>query len=219
MSRLITLREEVGQGDLGLRWRRCTSWLEQAEKELANHCFDEAFIFCWVAFNAAYSVDTPEPRESFELQSIRDYFALLRDLDDEKSIEQALFDNETRWTQMQEILRNEYIFVPFWENQRSSSESTNWQESLEKSLEKVRRARVYRDVEPVLEEVFSRLYVLRNQLVHGASTYNGSLNRKQVQWGAAFLYLLLPVFLELMFRNPEGDWGIPKYPALNRNTA
>ncbi len=218
MSRLIKLREAVGYGDLGLRWRRCTSWLEQAEQEIAEQRFDEAFVFCWIAFNAAYSVDTPEPRETFELESIRKYFALLRELDKDKSIERDLFDNDVRWQQIHEILGNKYIFAPFWRSQQDSSESAPWRKSLEKSKEKVLRSQVNRDILPILEEIFSRLYVLRNQLVHGAATYNGSLNRRQVEWSAAVMYLLLPTFLEIMFQNPDADWGTPKYPALNRKT-
>ena len=218
IARLIDLREAVGYENLGLRWRRCTSWLAQAEQEIWDSKFDAAFIFCWIAFNAAYSIDIPEPRESFELESIKKYFAVLRELDDQRSIEQALFDNETRWRQIQETLDNQYIFTPFWMSQQDSSNSAPWGDSLDRSREKVRRAQVNRDVRPVLEETFGRLYVLRNQLVHGAATYNGSLNRRQVEWGAVLLYMLLPVFLELMFNNPDVDWGVPKYPALSRDT-
>ena len=218
MAKLIKLRGEVGNEDLGLRWRRCTSWLEQAEHELAEERYDEAFLFCWIAFNAAYSVDSPEPRESFELESISKYFDVLRNLDKDKSIDKELFDNESRWRQISEILTNQFIFGPFWRSQQEGSASLPWDQDLKSRVEKVERSRINRDVQPVLEEMFSRLYVLRNQLVHGAATYQGSLNRRQVQYGAAFMYLLLPVFLELMFRNPDADWGTPKYPALNHDT-
>ena len=216
IDRLIGLRELVGYEELGLRWRRCTSWLAQAEQEIWEQKYDAAFICCWIAFNAAYSVDTPDPRETFELESIRKYFTLLRELDHDGSIERELFDNETRWGQIEDILNNHYIYAPYWNSREDDTHQATWQDSLNWSMEKVRRARSNRDVGPVLEEMFSRLYVLRNQLFHGAATYNGSLNRRQVQWGAALLYLLLPVFLELMFRNPGADWGVPKYPALNR---
>ncbi len=39
---------------LGLRPRRCTSWLERAEQEMGRCDYDAAFIFYWIAFNAAY---------------------------------------------------------------------------------------------------------------------------------------------------------------------
>ena len=40
---------------LGLRPRRCTSWLERAEREMASGDYDAAFIFYWIAFDAAYT--------------------------------------------------------------------------------------------------------------------------------------------------------------------
>ena len=51
--------------------------------------------------------------------------------------------------------------------------------------------------------VFDRLYVLRNQLVHGGATWNSSVNRAQVRDGAAILGFLLPVFVDLMMDNPR----------------
>ncbi len=214
LARLIALGDDLGAGDLKLRWRRCTSWLEQAEREIHNARYDEAFIFCWIAFNAAYSVDTQDTRESHELVSIRKYLALLSGLDSGKSMERAVFDSENRWNQIEQIIGNQFIYADFWKYQQSDPPSNSWHVSLEASREKLRRERRNRDVRGVLEEVFKRLYVMRNQLVHGAATYNGSVNRRQVQWGAALLYLLLPVFLDLMFRNPDADWGAPKYPVL-----
>jgi hypothetical protein len=50
----------------------------------------------------------------------------------------------------------------------------------------------------VLSFVFDRLYVLRNQLVHGGSTWNSGINRTQVRDGTAILGFLMPVFADLM---------------------
>jgi hypothetical protein len=62
--------------------------------------------------------------------------------------------------------------------------------------------------------VFDRLYVLRNQLVHGGSTWNSSVNRDQVRDGAAVLGTLLPIFIDIMMDNPYRDWGRPFYPVV-----
>lgn len=42
--------------------------------------------------------------------------------------------------------------------------------------------------------LFDRLYVLRNQLVHGGATWNSAASRAQVHDDAAVLGCLLPVF-------------------------
>ena len=66
----------------------------------------------------------------------------------------------------------------------------------------------------VLLVLFDRLYVLRNQLVHGGATWNSSINRAQVKDGAAVLGWLLPVFIDIMLENPDRDWGKPFYPVV-----
>ena len=66
----------------------------------------------------------------------------------------------------------------------------------------------------VLSFVFDGLYVLRNQLVHGGSTWNSAANRTQVRDGAAILGFLLPVFIDLMMDNSREDWGRPFYPVV-----
>ena len=45
--------------------------------------------------------------------------------------------------------------------------------------------------------LFDRLYVLRNQLVHGGATWNSSVNRGQVKAGAEILAFLVPVFVDV----------------------
>ena len=66
----------------------------------------------------------------------------------------------------------------------------------------------------VLRLVFDRLYVLRNQLVHGGSTWNSRVNRDQMRDGAAILAFLMPVFVDVMMDNPHEDWGRPFYPVV-----
>ena len=63
--------------------------------------------------------------------------------------------------------------------------------------------------------LFDRLYVLRNQLVHGGATWNSSVNREQVKDGANILSFLVPIFVDLMMDNPQTDWGAPYYPVVD----
>jgi len=66
----------------------------------------------------------------------------------------------------------------------------------------------------VLDEVFERLYILRNQMMHGGATWNSSVNRAQVKAAADFLGFLLPIFIDIMLDNPHEDWGRPYYPVV-----
>ena len=86
-----------------------------------------------------------------------------------------------------------------------------------------------------LEILFKRLYVLRNQIMHGSATSHtwtdpkrpeprkrstsaedGSLNRRQVEDGIRILDFLVPLFLDIMMERPELDdekyWGKLPYP-------
>jgi hypothetical protein len=47
-------------------------------------------------------------------------------------------------------------------------------------------------------------YVLRNQLVHGGSTWNSGVNSAQVRDGAEILGFLMPLFIDIMMDNPKG---------------
>jgi hypothetical protein len=72
-----------------------------------------------------------------------------------------------------------------------------------------------RDTSRILSVVFDRLYVLRNQLVHGGATWNSGVNRNQVRDGATVMGFLLPVFIDIMMDNPGRDWGKPFYPVVD----
>lgn len=71
------------------------------------------------------------------------------------------------------------------------------------------------DTPTLLSILFGRLYVLRNQLVHGGATWNSSANRAQVRDGGALLGCLLPLFIDLMMDNPGHEWPMPNYPVVD----
>ena len=58
----------------------------------------------------------------------------------------------------------------------------------------------------------SRMYTLRNQLVHGGATWNSAVNREQLKDCTAFLGKLVPFIIELMLDNPQTVWGDALYP-------
>ena len=70
------------------------------------------------------------------------------------------------------------------------------------------------DTSTVLSIVFDRLYVLRNQLVHGGATWNSQVNRQQLRDGVAILGALLPLILAVMLEHPHHDFGEVLYPVL-----
>lgn len=92
----------------------------------------------------------------------------------------------------------------------------DWKDQLDRRWRKVNDALHYRDTGCILSELFDRLYVLRNQLVHGGATWKGSVNRPQVRYGARIMAFLVPRFALLMMSesNHRIDWGPPRYPVV-----
>ena len=54
---------------------------------------------------------------------------------------------------------------------------------------------------------FGGLYGLRNQLVHGGTTWNDLGNHQQVKNGARDMASLVPLFIKLMMDNPDRRLG------------
>jgi hypothetical protein len=68
------------------------------------------------------------------------------------------------------------------------------------------------DVYTYLRLVLSRLYVLRNQIVHGSATWKSSANRDQVQDAAQVMRTIVPLMIDIMMDDPDQEWGEPLYP-------
>lgn len=56
-------------------------------------------------------------------------------------------------------------------------------------------------------QMFNRIYTLRNQLIHGGTTWEGSVNRTQLRDCAKLLGKLVPLVILLMLDNPRTLWG------------
>ena len=200
---------------IGLRARRCTSWLRRAEQEMARQepDYDAAFIFYWIAFNAAYADGRTEMRlERRETEVFAEYFGKIIQLDHQRKVYNAVW--EQCWEPMVGLLKNKYVFGPFWDFHNGLPGNDNWRGRFDGDVRVVGRALDRRDTKSILRTLFYRLYVLRNQLVHGGATWQGSVNRRQVEDGARILAFLVPLFIDLMMSNPEIDWGVPPYPVV-----
>lgn len=194
---------------LGLRAHRAISWLGRAEAE--NRDADVRFILLWIGFNSAYAneIDADASRER---SAYKAFFDKLVSLDRSHRIYDAVWARFSQEIRL--LLANKYVFAPFWHNQNGVDGYENWEAQLASSQRIVATAIKQFDTVRILCIMFDRLYVLRNQLVHGGATWNGSVNRNQVRDGATVLGWLLPVFIDIMMDNPESAWGRPFYPVV-----
>ncbi len=199
---------------LTLRVHRALSWLRRADSE--HEDLDVRFILLWIGFNAAYAGDLDraldETSGGGERARFQDFFHALLRMDARHRIYDLIwtrFPHEIRL-----LLDNRYVFGPFWLAQSGATGGEKWEERFDAAKRAVGRALKSHDTPTLLSILFDRLYVLRNQLVHGGATWDSTANRNQVRDGAALLGCLLPVFIDLMMDHPGEGWAMPMYPVV-----
>ena len=191
-----------------VRLHRAISWLARAERESDDH--DAQFVFLWIAFNAAYAREFGHDEP--ERERLRQFFALLLSLDGEKRLHALLHQHFTG--PIRTMLDNKFVFEPFWRALREHDASSRWEEKFAGARKIALTALMSNDTATLLSIVFDRLYVLRNQLIHGEATWNSGVNRAQVKDGTHILLALVSVVIELMLRQPEADFGEILYPVI-----
>ena len=196
---------------MGLRAHRAISWIGRAEA--CGEDDDARFIFLWVAFNAAYADEQEfQAAAPGERAAFVEYFGRLVAFDQDQRIYKALWQRFSGPVRM--LMENRYVFNPFWQYHNGIDGFEDWEERFKTSARSFATAFQAGDTARVLSFVFDRLYVLRNQLVHGGSTWNSGVNRAQVRDGAEILGFLMPAFIDIMMDNPNEHWGKPFYPVV-----
>ncbi|MNI34385.1 hypothetical protein D3C73_883750 [compost metagenome] len=106
------------------------------------------------------------------------------------------------------------MYARFWQALREHDSSNRWAERFAADQRLALQAVVERRTEVVLSIVLDRLYVLRNQLVHGGATWDSQANRAQLRDGVAILGQLVPAILQLMLKEDAPDLGEVAYPMI-----
>lgn len=208
-SKQRALREKF-HVNLSLRVHRALSWLDRASQ--SGDDADAQFIFLWIAFNAAYAEDLGQVTPDASRNLFRAYFEKLIPLDQDRRIYNALW---TRFSgPIRLLLDNNFVYHRFWSHHNGVPGHDDWEQKFSIARQQAQSALASQNTLIVLTTLFDRLYVLRNQLMHGGATWNSTVNRAQVRDGAAILAFLIPLFIDLMMDNPNLPWGKPNYPVI-----
>ena len=208
-----TLKRRLGQRsecpeDIRIRLHRSISWLQCAEKNSGDE--DVNFITLWIALNACYAMDGVGENLKSERGRFKTFIQTLVEADEEQRIFNLLWDKFSGSIRV--MLNNQYVYRGFWDYQRGDAPS--WKASFEKSNEEAIKYLSANNVSGVLEILLDRLYILRNQLIHGGSTYKSGLNRKTVKDGCRILEMLIPVIVDIIMLNRDKDWGKLLFPVV-----
>ena len=197
--------------NLNIRAHRALSWLQRADLARDSDDSDSAFIFYWISFNAIYAAERIYRPGVSEKDVFSDFFRNIVELDDDQSVYNAIWKEFSDSIRL--LINNRYVFQPFWESLNCSD--NHWEAKFEESKRQFMFAFRRQDTIMILCILFDRLYVLRNQLVHGGATWNSSSNRAQVRDGTNILAFLVPIFIDLMINHPDINWPKPFYPVFS----
>jgi hypothetical protein len=198
--------------NLSLRVHRALSWLDRAEQLGEQGDADGQFILLWIAFNAAYATEIDERYRLSEQETFRKFLQKLVELDTTGRIAELV------WTEFPKSIRvlldNKFVFQDFWNFQNGTLAEEEWKRRFAGAKKAAKSALAARDTVTVLAVVLSRIYTLRNQLVHGGATWNGSVNREQMRDCVNLMGKLVPLVVEIMMDNPGTLWGDAVYPVV-----
>ena len=194
---------------LALRVHRALSWLNRSEQ-----CQDDdgRFVFLWIAFNSAYAADTGSLKQ-IEAQRFSAFLGRLAELDEHGRLSGLVWNRYSSAIRL--LLENQFVFQPYWDHQNGLEGSDDWEERLSKANAAAHAALGRHDTGAILSIVFSRLYTLRNQLLHGGATWDSGVNRDQLRDGSEILSDVVPVLIEIMMDHPGELWGEPSYPVIS----
>lgn len=191
---------------------RVQTWLGRADKAAESDDPDVAFVLYWIAFNAAYARDPSS--KSNALQAIGQYFDDILDVDRQHAVHDAI-GNECR-DRIETLVEIEYLIDSYWVYANSPNGGRQskkvWMQVLNDDRQAIRGAFQIDDRENtmrILQIVFQRLYVLRNQLMHGGAQFESHYNRDSVWDGVHIMERLVPIFLRIMRANQDKEWGQP----------
>ncbi len=196
--------------NLNLRVHRSSSWLQCTELQTDLDC---KFIFLWIAFNAAYATEIDESLRLSERNSFCSFLEKLGSLDREKLLEELIwkeFPNSIRV-----LLSKKFVFQPFWDFHNGKIIESEWIDQFESAKFSAQTALGSVNTSVVLSIVLAHTYTLRNQIVHGGSTWRSSVNREQVRDCVALLGKLLPITLSIMMSSKNTIWGDACYPVIS----
>jgi hypothetical protein len=193
------------EDSFSIRIHRSLSWLNRSEKETDD--VDAKFIFLWISLNSAYSIHMDALKNQGDEELRSDFFQTLLK-NGQNEIHEIIYERFSH--EVRSILSNEFILTSFWEGK------DDWEMKLKNEKREVQDAlRDRNETIYILTILFKRLYVLRNQIFHGGSTWQGKLNRQQVKDGANLLSYFLPAILSIMMENSNDNWGVLAYPPTN----
>lgn len=202
----LRLLEQQSGHPTHVRFHRACSWLQRVEEMDRDTDLDLVLTGQWIAFNALYgqwnsAAGEPLPDRECWRRFLERVLAI-----DSQGLMVVVLVNHKKLALA--ILDDAYLASFFWKDP-----------SVQKAVQTTRDRRqasmwyVEERWGQVLEQVMERIYLQRCQLLHGAGTYNSSLNRKSMHRCTMMLEHLLVAMMKVWIdHGADENWGDMCYP-------
>ena len=202
------------------RIRRANSWIKRSKRSRKGSV--ERFIFLWISLNSSYGVERSAKKKEIKLVSDFLKIALEKEKvansNDKARLEEIFgFKKEL----IETILENPCISEQFWDYVHGRNNAgEEWLGRFRQENEDILTAWKNRDLDSFLPPIFSRLYILRNQVMHGGVTHPHNAGERQIKHGTALLDFLIPRLVKIMKKDIEKhpssrSWGEVEYPSFS----
>ncbi|WP_447965598.1 hypothetical protein [Nitrospira sp. Ecomares 2.1] len=189
-----------------LRVYRAKSWQKRARgcAKDGKKDLDGEFIFWWIALNALYGQpkERKEIKEKFQKYNITELQCLKSFLEDVSSsphvVKVLTYHSNPNKQFRDDVLENIFLLKDIWTQQLSAKDleaHPAWG-LIEKSVRSAENNLRKGQIDNYLKQIFERLYVLRNQIFHGASKDQSRANRRSLTSAVPVLAELVPVFIK-----------------------
>lgn len=204
-ERLYAASRGRAKHPLPIRMHRSLSWLEAIELAGDSLTLDQALIFEWISLNALFGRWDDEANEPLkDSKALKDFERKILGIDKEAKIASTLIDSKDL---VLAILEDKFVNRHFWQETDSTKDF---------SFKRAEYAFHEENWGLLLSKLLDRIYFVRCQLVHGASTFESDLNRKTVARSKELLRSMLDAFLLVIIESGATvDWGDLCYPPIS----
>jgi len=195
-----------GEQPTSIRFHRACSWMARVEQMPDGLDHDLGLVGLWIAFNSLYGQWDCQRREPKpDRESWRGFIDRILKLDGSGHVAGALQEHKRL---VMSLLDDEYLSGFFWQEPSDIRAKQS-----RKAAYNAQTWYIENRWTMVLDEILARIYVMRCQLVHGAATYGGKLNRTSLKHCVTMMQRLLPaLLLVLIDHGADEDWGEMCYP-------
>jgi hypothetical protein len=199
------LADSESHQPLLIRVHRACSWMQCVE-DLSDAAVDERLVFQWIALNTLYGRWDDRRREPIsDVKTLPLFFDPLFKIDVDGRLAQFLIDERDL---VMSIFEEPHLSSFFWE-----APSAGRARQTMSTRHQAKTWYVEKRWRMILDRLIERIYLLRCQIVHGASTCRGKWNRAALRRCSAMLETLIYTALLIVIdHGADQDWGTLCYP-------